>query len=66
MAFKTAAVKDLQLRFTQIGLLYFLSSSALAVRWISVITKSLYTVAEILHNIHMYTVSLAIVAKRID
>lgn len=66
MAFKTAAVKDLQLSFIQIGLLYFLSCSVLAVRWISVITKSLYTVVEILNNIYMYRFSLAIVAKRID
>lgn len=66
MAFKTVAVKDLQLRFNQIGLLYFLSSSVLAVRWISVITNSLYKVVGILHNIYMYTFSLAIVAKRID
>lgn len=67
VAFKTAAVKDLlQLRFTQIGLLYFLSSSVLAVSWISVITKKLYKVVVILHNIYMYRFSLAIVAKRID
>lgn len=66
MTFKTAAIKDLQLRFTQTGLLYFLSYSVLAIRWISVIAKSLYTVVEILNNIYMYRFSLAIVAKRID
>lgn len=67
MAFKTAVVKDLlQLRFTQIGFLYFLSSSVLAVCWISVKTKNLYKVVGILHNIYMYRVSLAIVAERID
>lgn len=67
MAFKTAAGKDLlQLRFTQIGLLYFLSSSVLAVCWISVITKRLYKVSGILRNIYMYRFSLAIVDKRID
>lgn len=66
MAFKTAVVKDLQLRFIQIGLLYFLSSSVWAVCWISVIAKSLYKVVLILHNIYMYRFSLAIVAKRID